>query len=1080
MINGCPRYSIDIGKDIDDQILDIIQLRQLLALVTTKGVYIYNLYNLLPLASHVRSPLSIEENGLNIVVKTKFITELSLKRQSVYNLFIQTNQNFLLIYQIKIDYSQSVYEVLTRDNGLMQLGLPLSVAAQKSSLFNMIRSATKAIINGTEEVSPNLENIESFQNDTNDDDLGGYEVNPVQLSIFKLLKIGSGRQEFWLRPNSHELYVFTYAGTEISQENQDSLQVVDLTTFESKLIELGKLPWYKGNAENMFYNKFFDYFVVQLRGQSQGTEAAAVDDDDDDDDDEYKVVQFRVSDLETYNILGKQRIDSVVFNPRIDFFYALSKETDLNLYKIDKGGASGRVHRNNNHNNHNFSSKMILIRSFHIDTKHLQWSKCGNYIVVLDKQGYWKVISKFGNTLFDTNEIISELDDNKDESRDFLCAKRVLYADDGNGIYVLSIKEESQKKLYYIPLLNITKPNDIIYDQSYITLVDESRNLIKFPILSKFKKLIQQRSLAAPILSYANTEQLSLSKNEINNQLAISYGEHLAVSTPFKTSEYINHILWFNFKNLHVEPMNIIHQVWFKDYLIVVNRRERHFLDENDIKEEDNHFIDELIVFDTSRTKYGMSGEDVTINSENVLWKYDFKTTFIDFQMVKDEAESHLVILTYDYKIVVLDLFSDKMVEVESQSKYYKIFISINRTIHLQSLQDKINLKDVVQSSMIHKRHFLFLLNSGELYLLKNLGRQSSFVDKPIDAIKPSNMYDLIQFNTMIEFFKFKQIQFLELIQYIYMFDGQQTLIYDVDELVDKAHSNFHKQNGKEAKEEEGELEDLDSSLLPVVIESEGLQPIDIEASSERSINLIGLEKFVVNGHSPHSLVLKQKVAHKLILNNFIEFDLVHRGDLQSTYDKYKSFKNFQFCLELLLFKHLTDDLLSLPLKRLCQLIEFSDNAESIYINCLRKIEIGYWGKFFDVINASPEKFMNRLIKLDDVELCYNYLIVYLNYKREGEVYGEAYGEASGDKEDNDKKIEADEKLQTDRTERSGAEGLASDQLNRYDKQIILEIVKMLEKAGKWDWCFDLCRFLKILEPSGQFLKQVKSHLNGY
>ena len=219
--------------------------------------------------------------------------------------------------------------------------------------------------------------------------------------------------------------------------------------------------------------------------------------------------------------------------------------------------------------------------------------------------------------------------------------------------------------------------------------------------------------------------------------------------------------------------------------------------------------------------------------------------------------------------------------------------------------------------------------------------------------------------------------------------------------------------------------------------------------------------------------VIKNKFAHKLILNNFIEFDLIHRGDLESTFNKYKSFANFQFCLELLLFKLLVggeqqhqqqQQSSNLTLKRLFQLIEFTESPESIYINCLRKIEVAYWNKFFNGLNTTPVKFMDRLIKLDNVELCYHYLIVYLNYKKEGE---------PGDNENNGKVEDTYESGTV--LHANGGEGAAPDQLSGDDKQIILQIIKMLAESEKWDWCFELRRFIKILEPSGQFLKEIKA-----
>lgn len=88
---------------------------------------------------------------------------------------------------------------------------------------------------------------------------------------------------------------------------------------------------------------------------------------------------------------------------------------------------------------------------------------------------------------------------------------------------------------------------------------------------------------------------------------------------------------------------------------------------------------------------------------------------------------------------------------------------------------------------------------------------------------------------------------------------------------------------------------------------------------------------------------------------------------------------------------------------------------------------------------------MNRLIKSQDVELCYNYLIVYLNFKREYE---------SAETPEDDQAL-----------------------LDSKDRQIILRIIDLLKSSESWDHCFELCRFVKLLEPSGELLLQMRTHI---
>ncbi|KAK6868696.1 Guanine nucleotide exchange factor subunit RIC1 [Candida tropicalis] len=296
-------------------------------------------------------------------------------------------------------------------------------------------------------------------------------------------------------------------------------------------------------------------------------------------------------------------------------------------------------------------------------------------------------------------------------------------------------------------------------------------------------------------------------------------------------------------------------------------------------------------------------------------------------------------------------------------------------------------------------------------------------------------MYDLIKLHSSIEFFKFKSIKFENDLRFIYLFNGKQVLIYEIDEMIEKAYDKT-----KKHPDEVLDFDDEEDALIPITIDTDGMQPFEFDAMLDnKSLDLIGLETLAIDKQTAGGLIIRNRISHKLILNNFIEFDLLHKGDLESSFKKYKHFRSFHYCLELLLFKHLTDEK-CLPLKRLFQLIEFTDNSEFIYINCLRKIEIGYWNTFFNVLETTPEDFMNRLIEIENVELCYNYLIIYLNYKHE------------------------DEKS-------------SKDQLSEVDKEIILKIITMLTRAGKWDWCFELCRFVKILEHSDEFLKQIKQEL---
>lgn len=1009
-VNGCPKFLIDLP--INEDIIDIAHIYHtpLLTVLTKSGVFVFHQHTLLPLASHVRNTQLIETNGYNIQMKTKHVSVNTAKLQklSIVNLFIQSENNFLIIYQISINYSGSIYEVHNKNDELIQNGLPLSSTSLGFSVTDFFKSATKSIIHGTEEVSVNLENIENINNGTIEDEIGGFEIEPIKLSIFKILKIGIGLKDFWLQENSHTLFVFNNHDEKTPDNEDDFFQIINVLNFKNKLFSLLEFTWYDSNSRIKYitYNEYFDYFIFV----NKKNEIWIMHLGNDQEDMGYKI--------------GTGDIDNISFNPQCHLLIAKDNTSaggTLNTYML----------KNNN---------LQFLKNLNLNGE-IKWSPCGQFFTLLEASGSWKLLSKFGSISFDSQEILNEFDELNDPNRDFLKANIIVISQNASTLYVVT-----DKKIFYTPLMRAN--GGLLYDHEYISVIQSDKRLLRFPILAKYKKIILDRGHFNGRIhkNLSNqTGKLCLDKNS-HNQLSISYGDYLAVSTPYSQGDLIYHVLWFNFKNFFADSLNIIHHFWFQDFLIVVNRRSRHTFEENeevdDVNGNGDYLVDEFMVLDASKTKYGMGGEEISFTSDSLMWKYDFKSTFIDINLSEPtKGKSQVVILTADHRLIVLDLSTNRLIKSDTDIKHYKIFISVNKTVNLSTINAKIELNQVVQTSMINNRHFLFLLATGDIYLLKNQSRETSSslssLRTPIEAMKPSNMYDLVKLHSNIEFFKFKSIKFENDIEFVYLFNGQEILVYEVSELIEKSYND----NDREEKPEDvlEFKEEEEENLLPICIHTDGMQPFEFDAVfNHKSLDLIGLNTLAINKPKSGGLFIRNTVSRKLILNNFIEFDLLHKGDLESSFKKYENFKNFHYCLELLLFKHLTNDDY-LPLKRLFQLIEFTENSERIYINCLRKIEIGYWHRFFSALETTPEKFMKRLIAIDNVELCYNYLIIYLNYKNEGDT--------------------------------------ETDELNDHDKEVILKIIKMLESSSKWDWCFELCRFIKILEPSGDFLRQIKQEL---
>lgn len=626
---------------------------------------------------------------------------------------------------------------------------------------------------------------------------------------------------------------------------------------------------------------------------------------------------------------------------------------------------------------------------------------------------------------------------------------------------------KNKSHLYLVDLLSLANGNHstgtssdlIFYNNEYISILSNysanaANNFIRFPMLPLFKDIfrkIENFNGSSSSVKYPSG-QLRLSSNRYR-QISVTYGDHIAVSTPYNSGHYVNQILWFNFRDYYVEPLNIIEHFWFDDYLILFNRTV-----------QEDIFVDEIMVLDTSLSKYGHGGTNFNFDSDLIIWKHNLNSKFICYELSDREETTlkgngidlskNLMIVTDDKKIIIFELSkyeSSILIKKRLQSgnphqnlddqddsdvKNYKIFIGLSKTVHLNSIQDKLAIPDISQLSMVENKHFLLLLNNGDLFLLKNYTSKPS-LDESNGALKqPSNMYELIKIKGSIEYYQLQSINYIKQnkISYLYLFNGESLLIYNLLEMIELAFGTH--------KRVPDNIDDLEPRMVdPITIAVHDFQPLVIEntvsesSAGLKSIDLVGLES--ISFYKNNYLIVKNKMNHKLILNNFIEYDVSTKFDIDSILLKYQPFNNFDYCLELLLFNYLTSNSADY-LSKIIELINHTYLPESIYINCLRKIEIAYWQTFFEHLKTTPTEFMNKLIEIGSVELCYNYLIIYLNFKKEHE-------DTSSDIS-----------------------------LDSHDTEIILKIIKMLDKSQNWDWCFELCRFIKLLEPSGNLLKQIE------
>lgn len=1039
----------------DQLILKIIRIPHtpLIALLTNSSLLIYNQHALILIGHHTRNDESLKQHGKNVNVKSKHISVNSaqLQKSAMVNLFVETDQSCMIIYQLMINYSKSLYEVHNKQNDeLLQTGFPLSFTSRKFSLVNMIKSATKTIMQGNQ-VLVNLENIEHFNNCSIEDELGNFKIEYAKLSIFKILKIGIGISRYWVKQNSHNVLVFSDKNENNTPENPDGLQeddnyfqLINIKNFKNEIFHLSELEWYSNSKIIQIAFNYYKNFLLVINEAN-----------------EVWYMKFDLNEDQKVKIIGLKVYE---FEKLEKAEYLISFNSHFNLILMKLGSKIKLFKFSQSSNNMSLEYIKEIEFEFAKGKVSIQWSPCGKFFIIFNEEmGYWSVFSKFGNKSFNSYEVLNEVsqlnNSNTDIITNFLKIASAVICSNSNQLILMN-KEKTH--LYLVDLLSLANNNRksssdlIFYNNEYISILSNynsnaANNFIRFPILPMFKDIIRRiehTDGSGPTVKYPSG-QLRFSSNRYK-QISVSYGDHVAVSTPYNNGNNINQILWFNFCNYYVEPLNIIENFWFDDYLVLFNRTSR-----------DNNLVDEILVIDTVRSKYGHGGTNFKFDSDLIIWKHCLNSRVICYDLADREESTlnteginlskNLIIVTDDMKIIIFEMSayeSSMLIKKRLQkasnrtlndlddedTKNYKIFIGLYKTVHLSSIQYKFNIRDICQVSMIDNKHFLFLLNTGDLYLLKN------HTTKPLDeksnhSNHPSNIYELIKVKESIEYYQFQCIKYsnLDVILYLYLFNGESILIYDSKEMIELFfESNNHASNGNSLALHK---------LEPIVIEVRDFQPLIIENTiSEdltrlRSIDLIGLQNLCF--YRGNYMIVKNKVYHKLILNNLIEHDISTNLDMDSILHKYQPFDNFDYCLELLLSRYLTSNATD-SLSKIIKLINSSQTPESIYINCLRKIEIAYWHTFFEFLQKTPTEFMNNLIEIDNVELCYNYLIVYLNFKKENE-------DSSSDIS-----------------------------LDSHDTEIILKIIKMLDASQKWDWCFELCRFIKLLEPSGDLLKQIK------
>lgn len=1028
-VNNAPKLLAPVP--LKSAIVDLVPLPQtsILLLVSLTSVVAIDSTSFLPLAYHNRSAECVASHGNSkkVTVFEASVNTAENEHARAASFCVSTDSTYVLIYQITINYSNSMYEILDVANpdNVLQNGLPLLHENSKHSLTNIFKSATRSLGLNAENT---MINIEHFENGLYDDEQRNENLPLVRLSLAKLLKMPAPVQSFWSKPNSHSL---------MFHNNVEQIQLLNIKTLNSHTVDLRSYDWYSDtvlleyNSTHNFYfhvNSSLELSLIQVTtGES---------------------ITLEHSVIEQLHSKPKH----INFNTQHDLvLFQFSGAVFVYLFRFDLN---------------KFHSIQRLKRVLEIkkdSNVSCTWSPSGDFFTVVDTSNeHFQLISKFGFVFFKSESVGAEISTTTNlktplynNLTDFCRASKCTISPNGQQLYTIN---KNQSTLYLLDLLSIPQHNlnsPILSDLTYINVPSQKRasHFHRIPILPLFQNLLQKLQLLNGVSGEAAlkkpTGQFSVSQNEFN-QISMAYGPNVAISTPVSLGSEAQHALWFLLHNHFTDQFNIVNHFWIKDFLVLVNRYEKNGGKKGVAVPE--HVVDELMILSTASSKYGAGGADFKFDSDLIAWRHTFNNRIISFEVtISADGSNLLTLLTSDLKIIMMEI---KLINKNSPNRlteiklgHSRISISVCRTIFLSSIRHKFPISNVQKFVSIEERHFLFLLFTGEVFLLKNQVFKSP--DSPTN-----NMYELKLIAASVEQMQVFEIPFSDKPRkFVSLFVGDFLLIHDLRRLVtaDAEMPNLLEDSTNEL--DLGDFNDsktgasnkaLNLALKPIIIPSSLYMPL-YTAPSNSSIEILNLE-YQISAKNEH-LIIKHRTNRQLILNRFVGYDLFDaKLEALLITAKYQNFAHYDYCLELLLYENLNELAADENLTRIMDLVSHSKAADAIYVNLLRKIEVHYWSRFFELLHQTPVGLMDHLITLKDVELCYNYLIIYLNYKRESATIDESAEQVTV--------------------------------LNEKERNVITKIIQMLLESEMWSESYELCRFIKLLEPLNELLYQIQELLD--
>lgn len=969
------------------------------SVISLSSIYVFEPRTNTMVNYHLRSSESIEAYGDN----------LRIKSNGVDIFIVQTDKNYLLLYSIGGHSDGEILSIYDKShpNKFLQNGFPTT--SSKIGFLNSIFGKS-----GVQ--SPNKDLLLRFK-----------VVLKIQSALVDFINLL--HDKLLLITKNPKLLQLIHLGDSHNNSNIEVTLVDELDWFQNDLSDIVKIQYVDNK---LYWSTLQNIWQIDIK--------------------QLQLTSFKGS------IIFKGRCKNFLVNSTYNLLTVIRDNDDMEIYQLN----TQKLISVNRKSRSNKSHTLLDMR----------YSPCESCLMML-YDSEWCLYTAFGNLNFATFDYKDDKFEifNKMEEMSWIANDSLLMSMNSK-IYVFQLTSINFK--LHQNLLNLYRP--ILIHNGYIS------------VFKGYEKPLNDYSSHSDLLNNKEFElwyHIQLPTNfKLKNDFIVSVtsskcGNYICCVGNRDLIIYNNDTRQWKFLiidyNQHSDiENNIVDCLWFENYLILlVKKNFNDFLQHEELKPTSGLLIFSNLIWN----------DDLEFNPELCIWNFPFNNEillnkqneplprskpvedFLYFNIYNNE----LIVLTTDYNCYFFEITKKvKNKKKTLQIKCLKVFALKNflKTYPQTSIKsiNKINENDLlilINGEVIYLRQSVIeediashsnISSTADLARIKSSASLSSLPQHKsntsissllqISEAKPppSPRHEHKRKRPSIRFEKIVLMNGVEILNKledtISMFDGNEMIIYDLK----LSHSKLMKSNISR-------IEPLRINLDDNVIKSGDIKVMEQNHSSiypfitilSQNV-IIGFEIDLKFEKTWNYVFMKSK--RRDFLNNLLDYHLQHDNyKINEIYSKFHVFKNYQFCLEVLIFNYLTSEAEdNVKFQKLIELIKVSTSSEyMIYLSLLKKIETNYWVKFFEKLGETPRAILlDKILPSGNYKLSCHYLILTMNYERE----------------------------------------LNESNLDERDQELVLMILNKLFEENEFDTCFELVRFVKLIDQENkfklidQFLKQ--------